>query len=111
MGAPAISRDGSRIAFVARHDRQTRLYVANEDGTHARILTSSLQVRGAPAWAPDGQSITVGAMVDEVPHLFSVPLMGVRRRRLFTNIPLTRCGRPTVLSWWYGTRYRDDVPG
>jgi Tol biopolymer transport system component len=61
---------------VARHDRQTILYVANEDGTHARILTSSLQVRGAPAWAPDGQSITVGAMVDEVPHLFSVPLDG-----------------------------------
>ena len=76
MGAPAISRDGSRIAFVARRNRQTILYVANEDGTHARLLTSSLQVRGAPAWAPDGQSITVGAMIDEVPHLFSVPLDG-----------------------------------
>ena len=28
------------------------------DGTNARIVADSLDLQGAPAWAPDGQSIT-----------------------------------------------------
>jgi Tol biopolymer transport system component len=75
-GAPAISRDGSRIAFVTQRNRQTALYVVNEDGTNARVLTSALQVQGGPAWAPDGRSVTVGAVVDGMSRLFSVPLDG-----------------------------------
>jgi Tol biopolymer transport system component len=52
------------------------LYAANVDGTDARIVTRSLELHGAPAWAPDGESITVAAVTDGVPRLFSVPLDG-----------------------------------
>jgi Tol biopolymer transport system component len=46
------------------------------DGTNARIVTDSLDLQGAPAWAPDGQSITSAADDHGVPHLFRVPVDG-----------------------------------
>jgi Tol biopolymer transport system component len=82
IGSPAISRDGSRITFSARRNRQTSLYVANADGTNARVVSTSLEWQGSPAWAPDGQSITVAAMIDGAPRLFSVPLDGRPATRL-----------------------------
>jgi Tol biopolymer transport system component len=44
------------------------------DGTNARIVADSLNLQGAPAWAPDGQSITSAADDHGVPHLFRVPI-------------------------------------
>lgn len=77
VGGPAIARDGRRIAFTIRGtDGRTRLTVANIDGTNARIVATSLELQGAPAWAPDGETVTVAARVDGVPRLFSVPLDG-----------------------------------
>lgn len=75
-GAPSIAADGSRITFVAERNRQTSLYVTNADGTNTRALTLGLQLQGAPAWAPDGQSVTVGAVVDGTSRLLSVPVDG-----------------------------------
>ena len=46
------------------------------DGTNARIVTDSLDLQGAPAWAPDGQSITSAAVDRGKPHLFRVPVDG-----------------------------------
>jgi WD40 repeat protein len=46
------------------------------DGTNARVVASSLALQGAPAWAPDGQSITSAADDHGTPHLFRVPLDG-----------------------------------
>jgi Tol biopolymer transport system component len=52
------------------------LYVMQADGTNARIVTDSLDLQGAPAWTPDGQSITSAADDHGVPHLFRVPVDG-----------------------------------
>jgi Tol biopolymer transport system component len=76
IGGPEIARDGNRIAFSIRQTGQTLLYVANADGTDARVLTRSLELQGAPAWRPDGQAITVAAIVSGVPRLFDIPLAG-----------------------------------
>jgi Tol biopolymer transport system component len=46
------------------------------DGTNARVVTDSLDLQGAPAWAPDGRSITSAADDHGVPHLFRVPVDG-----------------------------------
>ena len=46
------------------------------DGTNARIVSDSLELQGAPAWAPDGKSITSAADDNGVPHLFRVPVDG-----------------------------------
>jgi Tol biopolymer transport system component len=82
VGGPAIARDGRRIAFTVRRSGQTLLYVASLDGTAVRVVSSSLELQGGPAWAPDGQSITVGAVVDRVPRLFNVPVDGRSPARL-----------------------------
>jgi len=74
FGGPAISADGRYIAFSVRQHGQTLLYVMQADGTNARIVTDSLELQGAPAWAPGGQSITTAAVDQGVPHLYRVPV-------------------------------------
>ena len=64
------------MAFSFRQRGQTFLYVMHSDGTNARMVADSLDLRGAPAWAPDGLSITTAADDHGVPHLFRVPLDG-----------------------------------
>ncbi len=76
IGGPAISPDGRAIAFSVRQNGRTLLYVMHADGTNPRILTDSLDLQGAPAWAPDGQSITSAANDHGVPHLLQVPVGG-----------------------------------
>ena len=76
VGGAAIQRDGRRIAFTVRQGGRTGLRVVNADGTGARSVGGTLEVRGSPAWAPDGQALTVAAFVEGTPRLFRVPLDG-----------------------------------
>ena len=46
------------------------------DGTNAHAMADSLELPGAPAWSPDGQSITTAVVQHGVPHLFRVPVDG-----------------------------------
>jgi len=76
IGSPEIDADGHRIAFsIALHGRAL-LYVMNADGTDARVVTASLDLRGAPAWEPRGSSITSAVNVDGTPQLVSISLDG-----------------------------------
>ncbi len=76
FGGPAISADGRKIAFSVQQRGQTFLYVMQADGSNARVVADSLDLQGAPAWAPDGLSITSAADDHGVPHLFRVPVDG-----------------------------------
>lgn len=76
VGAPAIGRDGHRVAFVTRQGKQTLLRVVNADGTNAQVVARGLELRGSPAWTPDGMSITVASLADGIPRLLGVPLDG-----------------------------------
>jgi Tol biopolymer transport system component len=76
FGAPAISPDACSIAFSVRQGSQTYLYVMQADGTGARVLKNALELQGAPAWAPDGRSITSAVTDHGVPRLFRVPVDG-----------------------------------
>jgi dipeptidyl aminopeptidase/acylaminoacyl peptidase len=79
VGAPAIRADGRRIAFVARQaGGGTSLRAVNPDGTDARVLADGVELRGAPAWAPDGAALVVGVVVEGLPRLFRVPAEGGR---------------------------------
>src|SRR4029079_7245973 len=62
VGGPTVARDG-RVAFSTRQDDEpARLWVVNSDGTSARTLATSLELQGAPAWAPEGDRLAVGAL-------------------------------------------------
>jgi len=76
IGAPAISADGSRIAFSTLQGGKKRLYVMRPDGSSARTVADSLDLQGSPAWTSDGQWITSAANDRGVPHLYRVPAGG-----------------------------------
>jgi Tol biopolymer transport system component len=76
LGGPAISADGQQIAFSVESGEKTSLYVMRADGTGARTIADSLELQGAPAWAPDARSITLAVVDGGVPHLVRVPVEG-----------------------------------
>jgi Tol biopolymer transport system component len=75
-GAPAISPDGSRIAFAVADGAHTRLLAMNKDGSHLTVITESLVLQGNPAWSPDGQSIVSAVVYDGEPRLTRIFLNG-----------------------------------
>jgi Tol biopolymer transport system component/predicted Ser/Thr protein kinase len=75
-GPAAVSRDGRRIGFTFRRQGYGRLYWMTVDGTGARPLAESLDVRGAPCWSPDGNWIAVAAETSVGTRLFKVPIDG-----------------------------------
>ncbi|HET6628521.1 MAG TPA: hypothetical protein VFG91_01975 [Woeseiaceae bacterium] len=78
VGAPAMAPDCSRLAFTARDDGRTRLYVMDlaGDESRSRAVTESLALRGSPAWWPDGQSVVSAVMRDGEPRLMRIFLNG-----------------------------------
>lgn len=53
-----------------------RLNVMKADGTEVRRLADDLDVRGAPAWSPDGKWIAIAAVRGGDPTLMKVPVDG-----------------------------------
>ena len=57
--SPAISSDGSQIAYVWHEDHAdpTHIYIQARDGSNRRRLASGDQYEYSPAWSPDDKSI------------------------------------------------------
>jgi Tol biopolymer transport system component len=72
VGAPAVARDGRHIAFTVADSERTILYTMDSDGRDLRALTRSLELRGNPAWAPDGRSIVSAVLHNGEPRLMSI---------------------------------------
>lgn len=52
--APAVSPDGSAIAFMSQRDGNWEVYVIAADGSGLRRLTNDPAQDGLPTWSPDG---------------------------------------------------------
>ena len=76
VAPPAPSPDGRLICFSYRTRGTTSLYVMNADGTNARRLSDSLDVRGSASWSPDGKWVAIAANKGEGTRLFKVPVDG-----------------------------------
>ncbi|MFE4954786.1 cell wall-binding repeat-containing protein [Streptomyces sp. NPDC056653] len=61
---PAVSPDGTQVAFVREAGGLTRLFVVNVDGTGERQLSFS-DAAYAPEWSPSGTRIAVTNGTDE----------------------------------------------
>jgi Tol biopolymer transport system component len=76
VGGPAIAPDGKLIAFSAERAGGTKLYILDPNSSSARVIGDALNVRGAPAWSPDGRAITVAVSHGRHPQLYRAPLDG-----------------------------------
>lgn len=72
ISGPAVAPDGSRIAFSAEEQGRARLYIMNADGSGLRLLSESLEPRGAPVWTPDGGALIIPIAVDGEPRVVRV---------------------------------------
>jgi Tol biopolymer transport system component len=82
VGGPSLEPGGQRIAFSVLRDGKTRVYFGNADGTGMRTLAADLQVRGSPAWSPDGKWIATAVETDEGVRLYKIPVEGGEPVRL-----------------------------
>ena len=85
-GAVAVSPDGSRLCVSVRRPARSTLYCLSANGTGARRVAESLDVRGAPSWSPDGKWITVAARDGQAVHVFKVPMEGGEPVRLVDSV-------------------------
>jgi Tol biopolymer transport system component len=76
LSGAAVSPNGQQVAFPVQRRGAARLYIINADGSGVRRLSDELDVRGSPAWSPDGDWIATAAIVDGQPFLFKIPLDG-----------------------------------
>lgn len=81
MRYPAISPDGSRIAFAYMGD----LYVVDAAGGEARRLTTDAAYDYNPVWSPDGKQVAYASDRYGNFDLFTIPAEGGRPQRLTTH--------------------------
>src|SRR6185437_6139724 len=67
--APAISPDGSTVAFMSSRTEKPQLWLLPLDGGEQRRLTDLPQgVGGGPVWSPDGSKVAFTAGSQEEPR-------------------------------------------
>ena len=81
------SPDGSRVAVIVRQQGKRHLAIMSADGTNARTLAASIDLRGVEGqgtadWSPDGSWIVTGGDDGRGPGLFKVPVDGSAPIRL-----------------------------
>jgi Tol biopolymer transport system component/DNA-binding winged helix-turn-helix (wHTH) protein len=76
---PALSPDGSRVAFtwVGKSGNNYDIYLKQENTADPLRLTDHPDGEGFPAWSPDGTTIAYVRIVDDSTHaLYTVPALG-----------------------------------
>jgi Tol biopolymer transport system component len=86
VGAAAISPDGKTVCFPVRQQGRSTLHCMAADGTGARAVAESLDVRGAASWSPDGKWIAIAAEEGKGARLFKVPVGGGSPVRLVDSV-------------------------
>jgi len=79
---PAVSPDGSTIAFLSDRDGGTDVFIICADGTGERQLTHTGGEKGGLGWAADGKQILFSVFSNDSSHLYSVDLKGRNQRQI-----------------------------
>jgi len=77
---PALSPDGTKIAYVSDVSGVTKLWLCAADGSGQEPLTSGFgfagSIEASPSWAPDGQRIVFVSTANGSANLFVLTLGG-----------------------------------
>ena len=85
QSAPAVSADGSSVAFALRRDGKLQMHVIAADGTRLHPLSSDVDVRGTASWSPDGKWIVAAGSDRDGAGLFKLPADGGSPVRIATG--------------------------
>ncbi|MDH3626521.1 MAG: serine/threonine-protein kinase [Acidobacteriota bacterium] len=78
----AVSPDGETVVLLLRNEERWRLHTLGADGTRLRLLSETIDARGAAAWSPDGKWIVTGGYEAGVEGLFKIPVGGGAAERI-----------------------------
>ncbi len=83
---PALSPDGSSVAFVSNRDGHFNIYVGLVSGGNLIQITNGSEVKATPRWSPDG-TVLGYARLNEwgLWDIWQVPALGGTPRRLILN--------------------------
>jgi hypothetical protein len=81
---PAISPDGSQVAFVWKGERQDNwdIYVKLIDGSAPLRLTSDPAEDTCPEWVPDGRRLAFVRVFESTSAVYVVPALGGPERKI-----------------------------
>jgi TolB protein len=83
--APAISPDGTRLAFVSNRNGQWDIYMLDLKSGRVEPFTVTPEFESAPSWSPDGKWITFERYVDENLEIMIQPVDGGQDPIRLTN--------------------------
>jgi len=111
--SPAISADGTRIAFVSDRSGTEEIWICNIDGTGLRRLTSlDVQGTGSPQWSPDGEWVAFDSAGDagHDTAIFVVSSLGGEPRRLTSGNPIAHAPGWSADGQWLYFDFRATIP-
>ena len=79
---PAISPDGTKIAFSSDRSGRPMVFVMNVDGTEAKRITFEGKFNASPAWSPDGKMLAFAGQDKGNFDIFTIPAAGGQIKRL-----------------------------
>jgi WD40 repeat protein len=90
LWSPRYSPDGRKIAFVHDAGGRGQIYVMNEDGTEATIVSDNAFCDRSPRWSPDGKTIAFVSDRTGDWDIYAMKANGSEQRRLAGNPGLDR---------------------
>ena len=90
--SPAISLDGTQVAFTSSRSGGGTIWICDASGTNERHLTHL--GGGAPRWSPDGRQIAFDAVVDGNEDIYVATVPEGQTRRLTAN-----AGQAVLPTW------------
>jgi serine/threonine protein kinase len=88
----AVSRDGTQVAIVVNQGGKQRLSVMAANGTNARTLAPSIEIRGSFGsidWSRDGEWIVAAGSDAQGAGLFRIPIDGGAPVRLASGLVIS----------------------
>jgi len=80
--SPALSPDGSTIAFAGSAKGNTDIYTIGANGGSLRRLTTSRALEASPAWSPTGRQILYTSDLTGNPQIYVMDAEGTGSRRV-----------------------------
>lgn len=93
---PALSPDGSKIAFTSNRDGPGDIYVMNSDGNGVKRLTFTPVAESSSTWSADGSKIVFESARDGNGEIYIMDADGSNQKRLTFNA--SRDAGPAYLS-------------